>query len=61
MKAAPRETRETALGWDQDGSHAEREQYERSMRRMDDLIRWLDRHESWFLRELRWRDQGRIT
>jgi hypothetical protein len=31
------------------------------MRRMADLIHWLDRgHEHWWLREQRWRSQGRV-
>jgi hypothetical protein len=32
----------------------------REMRHMGRLIKWLDTHEHWWLRELRWRDQGRI-
>jgi hypothetical protein len=60
VKAAPRETRETTLAGDDDST--DDDEFRRSMRNMDYWIRWYDRgHESWFLRELRWREQGRVS
>jgi hypothetical protein len=59
MNGGPGVPGTAARRWEQDSAQAERERHERSMRRMDELIRWLDRHEHWWLREQRWRAEGR--